>query len=109
VVEIFGELGVITEANAGKVKRIRNNPRVSLTPCDVKGAVTPGAVTVEGTARVVHGAEAVVVDRAIHKKYRLAYHAISLTWVLPALVNRLRGRADNSHDCAILISQEPFS
>jgi hypothetical protein len=34
----------------------------------------------------------------------LIYYAISLTWVLPALVNRLRGRADNSHDCAILIS-----
>lgn len=104
VVAIAGELGVITEAEAGKVKRIRNNPRVSLTPCDVKGKVPPGAVTIEGTARVVLGSEAKRVDRAIRKKYHFAYYAISLTWVLPALVNRLRGKKDNSHDCAILIS-----
>jgi PPOX class probable F420-dependent enzyme len=104
VVDVDGELGVITEAEAGKVKRIRNNPRVTLTPCDVKGKVLPGAGIVEGTARVVLGDEAKRVDRAIRKKYRLAYYAISLTWVLPALLNRLRGRKDDSHDCAILIT-----
>lgn len=104
VVDVDGELGVITEAEAGKVKRIRNNPRVTLTPCDVKGKVLPGAEIVEGTARVVLGDEAKRVDRAIRKKYRLAYYAISLTWVLPALLNRLRGRKDDSHDCAILIT-----
>lgn len=104
VVAIADELGVITDAEAGKVKRTRNNPRVSLTPCDVKGRVLPGAVTVEGTARVVLGDQAVRVDREIRKKYRLAYYVVSLAWVLPALVNRLRGKKDNSHDCAILIT-----
>jgi PPOX class probable F420-dependent enzyme len=104
VVAIADELGVITEAEAGKVKRIRNNPRVTLTPCDVRGKVLPGSTSTEATARLVTGDAARRVDRAIRKKYRLAYYAISLTWVLPELLNRLRGRKENSHDCAILIA-----
>jgi PPOX class probable F420-dependent enzyme len=97
------ELGVITEESAGKVKRIRNNPRVTLTPCDVKGKVLPGAATTEATARLVTGEDAVRVDRAIRRKYHLAYFAISLTWVIPALWDRMRGRGETSRDFAILI------
>lgn len=97
------ELGVITEESAGKVKRIRNNPRVTLTPCDVKGKLLPGAVAVEATAQLVMGDQALRVDRAIRKKYHLAYYAISLTWVLPALWDRIRGRGESSRDFAIVI------
>ena len=104
VAGVGDELGVITEESAGKVKRIRNNPRVTLTPCDVKGKVLPGAVTTEATARLVSGEEAVRVDRAIRKRYHLAYYAISLTWVVPALLDRIRGRGESSSDFAILIS-----
>jgi len=103
VAGVGDELGVITEESAGKVKRIRNNSRVTLTPCDVKGRVLPGAATTEATARLVTGEEAVRVDRAIRRKYHLAYYAISLTWVLPALWGRLRGRGESSRDFAILI------
>jgi PPOX class probable F420-dependent enzyme len=100
---VGNELGVITEESAGKVKRIRNNPRVTLTPCDVKGKVLSGAATTEATARLVTGDEAKRVDRAIRKKYHLAYYAISLTWTLPALWNRIRGRNESSRDFAILL------
>lgn len=103
VARIGEELGVITEETAGKVKRIRNNPRVTLTPCDVKGKVLPNAVATEATARLVTGDEAVRVDRAIRRKYRLAYYVISMSWVLPGLLNRLRGKDDSSRDFAILI------
>ena len=101
---VGNELGVITEESAGKVKRIRNNPRVTLTPCDVKGTVLHGASTVEATARLVTGEEAVRVDRAIRRKYHLAYYVISLTWVLPALWDRIRGRGESSRDFAIVIT-----
>ncbi|MEN9301497.1 MAG: hypothetical protein RLZZ254_1278 [Actinomycetota bacterium] len=104
VARVGDELGVITEEHAGKVKRIRNNPRVTLTPCDRKGKVLPGATATEATARLVSGSDAVRVDRAIRKKYGLAYHAISMIWVLPALWARLRGKGDVSSDFAILIS-----
>ena len=103
VAGVGDELGVITEESAGKVKRIRNNSRVTLTPCDVKGKELPGAATTEATARLVSGEEAVRVDRAIRRKYHFAYYAISLTWVLPALWDRLRGRGELSRDFAILI------
>ena len=104
VAGIGNELGVITEESAGKVKRIRNNPRVTLTPCDVKGKVLPGATTSAATARLVFGNDAVRVDRAIRKKYGLAYRAISLTWVIPALWDRIRGRGESPRDFAILIT-----
>jgi PPOX class probable F420-dependent enzyme len=104
VADMGDELGVITEESAGKVKRIRNNPRVTLTPCDVKGKVLPGAATTEATARLVTGEDAVRVDRAIRRKYHLAYFAISLTWLIPTLWDRMRGRGETSRDFAILIS-----
>lgn len=109
VAQVGDELGVITEEHAGKVKRIRNNPRVTLTPCDVKGKVLPGAATTAATARLVLGSDAVGVDQAIRKKYGLAYRAISLTWVLPALWARLRGKGDTPRDFAILISPESMT
>ncbi|MFM8415984.1 MAG: PPOX class F420-dependent oxidoreductase, partial [Actinomycetota bacterium] len=34
------EFGVITETNVGKVKRIRNNPRVTVQVCDVGGKLS---------------------------------------------------------------------
>ena len=103
VAQVGDELGVITEESAGKVKRIRNNPRVTVTPCDVKGKVLPGATTTDATARLVTGDEAIRVDRAIRKKYHFAYFLISLTWVVPGLLNRLRGKNDTSRDFAILL------
>ncbi len=39
---------VYSEAEAGKVKRVRNNPNVRLTPCTVRGAVR--GVWIDGRA-----------------------------------------------------------
>ena len=47
------ELWIVTEAGTGKVKRIRNNPQVSVTPCSIRGRVAPGAPTLTGTARLL--------------------------------------------------------
>jgi PPOX class probable F420-dependent enzyme len=48
---------VVTEASAGKVKRIRNNPRVEVTACDIRGKIAPDARPVSGTARLLDEAE----------------------------------------------------
>ena len=48
-----GVMTVVSELDAGKVKRIRNNPRVEVTACDIRGRVTPGAQPVSGTARLL--------------------------------------------------------
>ena len=65
----FGEnpnsYGVITETNAGKVKRIRANSKIEIQVCDIKGVVEPDAQKFSGVAHLVTGAEAVAVRKAI--------------------------------------------
>src|SRR3954451_4654059 len=48
-----GELVIVAEARAGKVKRIRRDARVVVTVCDIRGRVAPGAASAEGTARLL--------------------------------------------------------
>jgi len=103
VARVGDDLGIITEETAGKVKRIRNNSRVTLTPCDIRGRITPGSSPSEGTARIVFGEEARLVDRAVRRKYKTAYYMVSLSWVVPALIDKVRGRGESSRDCAILV------
>ena len=62
-----GILYVYSEAAAGKVKRIRNNPRVRVAPCDLRGRVT--GAWVEATARLLDGAEARRADDLLNAKY----------------------------------------
>lgn len=64
-----GSAGFTTEDGSGKVKRIRNNPRVTLQACSVRGAVKAGSPVVEATAEVLLGAEAQPVRGAIAGKY----------------------------------------
>jgi PPOX class probable F420-dependent enzyme len=48
-----GELIIVSDAEAWKVKRIRNNSRVVVTVCGIRGKIAPGAPTAEGTARLL--------------------------------------------------------
>lgn len=51
------ELLVISNADAWKVKRIRNNSHVVVTVCDFRGKIAPGAPSAEGTARLLDEAD----------------------------------------------------
>lgn len=51
-------LSVITGGASGKVKRLRNDPRVELRPCDRAGKVDPGAPVATGVAALLHEPEA---------------------------------------------------
>jgi PPOX class probable F420-dependent enzyme len=52
-----GDALIVTTALAsGKVKRLRNDPRVRLTPCDRQGVLDAGAVAVDGTAEILDDA-----------------------------------------------------
>lgn len=53
VIDDNRDLYIRTLSDAWKVKRIRNNPHVTLTPCTVRGKLIPGATTIEGTARIL--------------------------------------------------------
>ena len=63
-----GILYVYSEAASGKVKRIRNNPRVRVAPCDMRGRVKGDWV--DATARILEGAEARRADDRLNAKYR---------------------------------------
>lgn len=60
---------VYTEADSWKVKRIRNNPRVRVALCTVRGRVI--GPWVDGTAAIIEGDERQLADKALDRKYWL--------------------------------------
>jgi PPOX class probable F420-dependent enzyme len=64
-----GRLYFRTGADVAKVRRLRNNPRVLVAPCTVRGK--PLGPAVEGTARVVGPHEKDHAEAAIQSNYGL--------------------------------------
>lgn len=62
-------LRVITQADSGKAKRLRNDDRVLLAPCDARGRLRGD--TVPGTASLEDPADTQVTARMIEKRYGL--------------------------------------
>ena len=67
--EADGELFIYSLADAGKVKRIRNNPRVRIVPCDMRGK--PDGEWIEAKARLLAGEEADKANILLTRKYGL--------------------------------------
>jgi PPOX class probable F420-dependent enzyme len=63
------ELLVVTDAGTGKVKRIRNNPAVTVAVCDFRGRVAPGAARVTGTARLLDDTGTQAARALLARKY----------------------------------------
>ena len=61
------KLYVYTIGVSGKVKRIRNNPRVKIAPCDMRGRVL--GEWLEARVAIVTGEEAARGMRLLNKKY----------------------------------------
>jgi len=66
------ELVVISEADAWKVKRIRNDSRVGVTVCDLRGRIKPGAATADGTARLLDDAGTAAGRKLLARKYLMS-------------------------------------
>jgi PPOX class probable F420-dependent enzyme len=64
-----GAFYAYTEADSWKVKRIRNNPRVRVAVCDIRGNVK--GPWLDATASLVDGEERRVADRLLDRKYFL--------------------------------------
>jgi hypothetical protein len=72
-----------TQLNAGKVKRIRNNPRVRIAPCDQRGKVL--GEYVDASAQVITGTPlALAAQQVLAKKYGLQKKLFDL-------INRKKG------------------
>src|SRR5437879_8481465 len=62
-----GKLYVMTRADMGKTKRIRNNPKVRVAPCTIRGVVT--GPEFPATARILPVAEQQRARQRINLKY----------------------------------------
>ena len=94
-----GAAGFTTEATSGKVKRIRNNPKVTLQPCDMRGKVRAGSDIVEATAEVLLGDEAIPVRDAIRRKHSLFTKLMAVGAFFRGLVKK-----SDPTECAIRIT-----
>jgi PPOX class probable F420-dependent enzyme len=78
-------LYVVTGRNTGKVKRIRNNPDVTLAPSDFRGRPEgPHLRAVAGLTEEKRGGPA---DRALRRKYGWQYRVVEVIEGLLAVVN----------------------
>ncbi|MFJ3924591.1 PPOX class F420-dependent oxidoreductase [Streptomyces sp. NPDC090022] len=79
-----GELFVWTRTHTWKVKRIRNNPRVTVAACDVRGRLDEGTPVLEGQARLLDQAGLKRVRRMMSRKYTWQYWIVDV----PATIAR---------------------
>jgi len=69
--ELDGKLYVKTRGDSAKVKRIRNNPRVRVAPCTIRGRVT--GPEFNGSARLLPQSDWPSAQKAMNRKYWLAW------------------------------------
>lgn len=74
-----------TEDPSGKVKRIRNDPRVELAPCTIAGRPLGPAIT--GQARLLEPAETAIAERVLRQRYGIGRRLFALL-VEPLLERR---------------------
>jgi len=82
---------------------IRNNSRVTITPCDMRGAHLDRATTLPATARIVSGDDATKVRKAIRRKYPLTYRLLAVMWHAQVLVEKLK-RVPQDPEVAIVFT-----
>ncbi|MCY1143810.1 PPOX class F420-dependent oxidoreductase [Actinoplanes sp. Pm04-4] len=85
-------VAIWTESRSYKVKRVRNNPRVTVAACDFRGNVR--GETVEGTARIASDAERDHYAKVLGRKYWM-------TGILGSLRYRVMGHRDRITAIAI--------
>ena len=95
-----GRAGFTTAADSGKVKRLRNNPAVTVRACDARGRVADGAEEVMGSAEVVAGGAGFEeVRKAMSAKYGVQFAFVHLGGKIKKLV----GMGEEAN-CGIVIT-----
>jgi PPOX class probable F420-dependent enzyme len=97
VVDFEDGYAFTTEPNAFKVKRVRNNPHVTVQVCDFRGRTSPGSVQYAATARILEPADASRVNSLVAEKYPIGMRLVTVSSFLKGLV----GKASSDGDAAI--------
>tara|TARA_B110000196_G_C20737122_1_gene471378 strand:+ start:228 stop:614 length:387 start_codon:yes stop_codon:yes gene_type:complete len=94
-----GTYGFTTGNVSWKVKRLSNNPRVELCPCDFRGRIAQTSEMISGTAKVVIGDDHTRIEKAIRKKYGLvAWFLLMPEWFRKNITKKA------AKSCGIVIS-----
>jgi PPOX class probable F420-dependent enzyme len=93
-----GTGGFTTEADTGKVKRIRNNPSVSLQPCGILGKIRPGSAAVSASAEILLGPDYGPVLAAVRRKYRVGVMRLGVVDLFRKVLRRPK-----KEECAIAL------
>lgn len=88
-----------TGGTSGKVKRINNNPNVTLQQCDVRGRVVAGTPVIEATARVVTGADCEPINVAMRNKYKIQFRMLEWSSAITSKIKR-----QSVADAAIIVT-----
>jgi PPOX class probable F420-dependent enzyme len=79
------QLWLWTPATASKVKRVRRNPRVTLTPCGRTGKVRTGAAGVDATAEVLTDVgEVARIESLLKRKYGVEFWVVVIVETIAA-------------------------
>ncbi|MFI9492194.1 MULTISPECIES: PPOX class F420-dependent oxidoreductase [Streptomyces] len=81
-------LYIWTRSDSWKVKRLRDDSRVRVTVCDVRGRIAEGAPSAEGTARLLDAAGTAAVRKLLARRYTWKFWLVDV----PAMVVRLGKR-----------------
>ena len=82
---------VITDPTSGKAKRLRANSRVLVSPCDMRGRVKAGALSVPGTVTIQDEAQTSESVAIMTRQYGLMGRI--LAWMNDRRARRSRGGA----------------
>jgi PPOX class probable F420-dependent enzyme len=85
IVRDADQVSVWTPADASKVKRVRRDPRVTLTACGRTGKVKAGRPTFDGTAEVITDPPSVArTESLIKHKYGAEFRVVMLIETIAA-------------------------
>ncbi|MCC6805324.1 MAG: PPOX class F420-dependent oxidoreductase [Anaerolineae bacterium] len=73
-------LYIMTGADTGKVRRIRNNAQVEVAPCTISGGLL--GPSLEAMARLLHDDEKVHANQVLNRKYGWQKRFYDLTYLL---------------------------
>lgn len=100
VVPFEGGYAFTTDPDSFKIKRLRNDARATLTVCNARGKVAPGAVTYTGAAVILDEDDAEKVAKLIRKKYVIGTKLLGVY----SLVKKLKGSGSTAGEGAIKVT-----
>jgi len=98
-----GQIGFTTGTGSWKLRRLKNDDRCELQPCDQRGRVAEGATVVTGSARQADAAEFESISQSISSKYGIQAKIIPLIYKVSSFVKRDKS-AGGAADTAIVVS-----